>query len=192
MSVEFWISTTKMTRNDFHFRFVLRFFFRFYFRFHFRPENEPEVEKSSKMIKDDVEIQNWIGEVKRHGFTYADDAEIPQVHGWHVFVNIFGQHFFTSISKVTQICWLIDIQTLNWWRTEILNQNLTGDLTVMSSLNVNHRSTVNWLAWSNWIIVDFNYFCLFCSARRYFQRINPIQLKDQNGVLAQESWSMDH
>ena len=73
MFVEFWISTTKMTRNDFHFRF--------YFRFHFWPENEPEVEKYSKMIKDDVEIQNWIGEVKRHGFTYADDAEIPQVHG---------------------------------------------------------------------------------------------------------------
>ena len=42
------------------------------------------------MIKDDVEIQNWIGEVKRHGFTYADDAEIPQVHGWQLFlVNIF-------------------------------------------------------------------------------------------------------
>ena len=108
MSVEFWISTMKMTRNDFHFRFFLRF----YFRFHFRPENEPEVEKSWKMIKDDVEIQNWIGEVKRHGFTYADDAEIPQVHGWHVFVDIFCQHFFASVLNVTQICSLIDIQTL--------------------------------------------------------------------------------
>ena len=75
-----------MTRNDFHFRF--------YFRFDFRPENEPEVEKSWKMIKDDVEIQNWIGEVKRHGFTYADDAEIPQVHGWHVFVIIFSPAFW--------------------------------------------------------------------------------------------------
>ena len=63
----------KMTRNDFHFRF--------YFRFYIRSANGPEVKKSSKMIKDDVEIQNWIGEVKRHGFTYADDAEIPQVHG---------------------------------------------------------------------------------------------------------------
>ena len=73
MFVEFWIFTMKMTRNDFHFRF--------YFRFHFGPGIGAEVGKSLKMIKDDVEIQNWIGEVKRHGFTYADDAEIPQVDG---------------------------------------------------------------------------------------------------------------
>ena len=29
-------------------------------------------------IEEDQEIQNWIGDVKQHGFTYADDAEIPQ------------------------------------------------------------------------------------------------------------------
>ena len=77
---------------------------------HFRSENKPEVGKSLKMIKDDVEIQNWIGEVKRHGFTYADDAEIPQVNGWHVFVNIFCQHFQGDKNFPG---WLIDIQTLS-------------------------------------------------------------------------------
>ena len=81
MFVEFWIFTMKMTRNDFHFRFYFRFHFRYFLSVHFRSENKPEVGKSLKMIKDDVEIQNWIGEVKRHGFTYADDAEIPQVDG---------------------------------------------------------------------------------------------------------------
>ena len=44
----------------------------------------PEVDywNFKKAIQDDVEIQNWIGEVKRYGFTYADDAEIPQGRGW--------------------------------------------------------------------------------------------------------------
>ena len=74
-----------------------------------------------------------------------------------------------------------------WWRFEILNQNPTGDLTVvMSSWNVNHRSTVNWLAWSNWIIVDFDYFCLFCSARRYFHWMNPV--KGPSWFMVHESW----
>ena len=29
-------------------------------------------------IRSDVEVQNWIGEVGRHGFTYADNAKIPK------------------------------------------------------------------------------------------------------------------
>ena len=107
----------KMTRNDFHFRF----YFRYDFEWNLSSGQgltriKPEVRNLEKMIKDDVEIQNWIGEVKRHGFTYADDAEIPQVPGW-------------------QKC---DILTSRWFDD---GEILEGDLTVKPLLYLIVMST---------------------------------------------------